>query len=134
MITVHVVAGVLQRGEAFLIAQRPEGKPYSGYWEFPGGKIEADESHEQALKRELHEELGVEVIHARLLCHHEYQYPDKLVRLAMWLVDQFAGEPEGRENQALRWVTLDEMTAMPLLEGNWPLLNVIRDIHHASEK
>lgn len=126
MITVHVVAGVLQRGDAYLIAERPEGKPYSGYWEFPGGKIEANENQEQALKRELHEELGVEVIHAKLLCHHEYQYPDKLVCLAMWHVDEFAGEPQGLEGQALCWVTLAEMASMPLLEGNWPLVEVLR--------
>ncbi len=65
MTVVHVVAGILLRGDRMLIAERPAGKPYDGYWEFPGGKIEENESAHAALARELHEELGIEVVSAQ---------------------------------------------------------------------
>ncbi len=126
MISVHVVAGILKRQDTFLIAERPVGKPYSGYWEFPGGKLEPHELAEHALKRELHEELGINVKAAQYLCDHHYTYPDKTVKLEVWLVNDFDGEPHGKENQTLRWATLADMSTMPLLEGNWPLLDIIK--------
>lgn len=126
LISVHVVAGILKREDTFLIAERPVGKPYSGYWEFPGGKLEPHELAEQALKRELHEELGIQVITAQYICDHHYTYPDKTVKLEVWLVNDFVGEPQGQENQIIRWVSLADMSTMPLLEGNWPLLDIIK--------
>jgi len=122
LISVYAVAGILQRENKILVAERPVGKPYSGFWEFPGGKIEADESGEDALKRELHEELGIIVNAAQLLFKHEYSYPDKFVFLEIWRVMDFSGEPQGRENQALAWVTIEEMLRMNLLEGNFPIV------------
>ena len=123
--TVHVVAGLLQRDNTLLIAERPPGKPYSGYWEFPGGKIEPNEKSEHALKRELHEELGIEVISSRHLFTHHYSYPDKHVILEVWLVEEFSGEPYGKENQELRWLTHEEMLQLPMLEGNWPIIEKV---------
>lgn len=122
-ISVHAVAGILRRGNTVLIAERPEGRPYSGYWEFPGGKIETGETGREALVRELHEELGIEVISVKHLFDHSHVYPDKNVLLEIWLVDQFNGEPHGRESQALRWVTLADMSGLRLLEGNWPIVD-----------
>jgi 8-oxo-dGTP diphosphatase len=128
MITVHAVAGILQRENKILIAERPAGKPYNGFWEFPGGKIEASESGEHALIRELHEELGIEVKSAQFLFHHEYTYPDKIVHLQIWQVMAFEGEPQGKESQALCWVTIPEMMEMKLLEGNWVIVEKIKDL------
>jgi 8-oxo-dGTP diphosphatase len=118
LISVHVVAGILQREGLLLVAQRPAGKPYSGYWEFPGGKVEKHEASEHALKRELHEELGIEVISPQHLFDHKHAYPDKNVLLEIWLVSQFSGEPQSKENQELRWVSFSEMIKLKLLEGN----------------
>lgn len=123
--TVHAVTGILYKDGLWLVAQRPAGKPYAGYWEFPGGKIEQNEQGECALKRELHEELGIEVTSAQYLFNYRYLYPDKMVDLEVWLVSQFQGEPHGRENQVVRWVSLSEMKALNLLEGNWALIDKI---------
>jgi 8-oxo-dGTP diphosphatase len=129
MISVHAVAGLLQCEDKYLIAKRPEGKPYSGFWEFPGGKIEENESGEHALIRELHEELGIEVHAAEFLFHHDYSYPDKMVHLQIWRVTQFSGEPHGKESQMLEWVTLADMMNMQLLEGNFIIVDKMLDLN-----
>lgn len=122
---IRVAVGILKRGNTVLVAERPPYKPYSGYWEFPGGKIEPNESGLAALKRELHEELGVDIIFADLLFEHQHTYPDKTVLLELWLVNDFTGEPHGKEEQALRWITTDEIHQLRLLEGNWAILERI---------
>lgn len=124
--TIRVAVGILKRGETFLIAERPADKPYSGYWEFPGGKIEENELSLDALKRELHEELGITVVSAQHCFDHTHQYPDKTVLLEMWLVTEFLDEPHGKESQVLRWVTLPQMLELRLLEGNWPVIEGIK--------
>ena len=119
---IRAVAGILKRDDKVLVGERPLGKPYSGYWEFPGGKIESGESGEEALKRELFEELGVEIQKARCLLSHQHAYPDKTVFLEVWEVVDFIGEPQNIEHKTLRWVTLSEMRQLRLLEGNWAIL------------
>lgn len=125
---VHAVAGVLKRGDRLLVAERPRDKPYSGYWEFPGGKVEPDEAPKIALRRELAEELGILVIEACEVVKHEHIYPDKTVQLDVWLVTSFEGEPQGLENQELRWVTMAEMMDLKLLEGNWAILEKLKAV------
>lgn len=125
---IRAVVGILKRNETLLVAQRPEGKPYSGYWEFPGGKVEKNETSQAALARELHEELGIEVIAAKHWFEHTHAYPDKTVVLEMWLVDQFLGEPHSKENQLLRWVTIEQMLKLNLLEGNIPIMDKIKTL------
>ncbi len=127
-ISVHAVAGLVMRDGKLLVAERPEGKPYSGFWEFPGGKIEADESGDAAIRRELQEELGIDVIQADRWFEHLHAYPDKTVLLELWRVTEFSGEPEGRENQVLRWVTFEEILHLPLLEGNLAILSQIKSL------
>lgn len=94
---VDVAVGVLIRPDgAVLFGQRPAGKPYAGWWEFPGGKLEAGESVEQALARELHEELGIDVHESRPWVVREYRYPHAHVRLHFQRIVSWAGEPHGR--------------------------------------
>ena len=116
------------RDGRLLVAERPEGKPYSGYWEFPGGKVEDNESSETAIKRELREELGIEVIAATHWFEHLHAYPDKTVLLELWQVSEFIGEPRGQENQTLRWVTFEEILHLRLLDGNLALLSHIKTL------
>jgi 8-oxo-dGTP diphosphatase len=125
---IRVAVGILKRNDTVLLAERPVDKPYAGYWEFPGGKIEANESGEQALKRELHEELGIEVIIAQPWFEHIHHYPDKSVQLEMWLVTEFIGAPHSKEQQQLRWATFNEMCELRLLEGNIPIMSRIQQL------
>ncbi|MDE2047031.1 MAG: NUDIX domain-containing protein [Betaproteobacteria bacterium] len=122
---VDVAVGVLIRADgAFLLTSRPEGKPYAGYWEFPGGKLEAGESVEQALRRELHEELGItlgagdgiERWHVEVM-----DYPHARVRLHFCKVRAWAGEFEMREGQAMSWQQLP-VQVRPVLPGTVPVL------------
>ena len=125
----QVVAAALVRGGAaaqLLIAQRPAGKWQAGRWEFPGGKIEADESPRDALVRELREELGVEVQSAQPLGQFTYDYSDRSVEISLWLVTRFEGEPQGMDGQALRWVSADELPACDLLEADRPMIEPLR--------
>ena len=125
---VSVVVGMIQRDGRVLIAKRPKGKPYSGYWEFPGGKVEFGESGQDALIRELHEELGIQVMTAHPWFKHQHAYPDKTVLLEMWRVTAFQGEPQGLENQTIRWATLTDMLALRLLEGNGPIIDKLKTL------
>ena len=120
---VEVAVGVLIRPDGqFLLASRPEGKPYAGYWEFPGGKLEAGESVAQALARELHEELGIEIgpTHPWVTLIHDY--PHALVRLHFHRVFEWSGEFESREGQSFGFFSLAERPDGPLLPATIPVL------------
>ena len=119
----EVAVGVLLRQSdgALLITSRPQGKPYAGYWEFPGGKIETGESVEQALRRELIEELGVTIGAAQIWKVTEHDYPHALVRLNWCKVTEWTGEFEMREGQQMAWQQLP-LTVQPVLEGSFPVL------------
>ncbi len=119
---VDVAVGVLiDREGRFLLTSRPEGKVFAGYWEFPGGKLEAGESVEDALRRELHEELGI-TIGAVLPWKIELvDYPHALVRLHFCKVFDWQGAFEMREQQAMAWETLP-VASQPLLPGTLPVL------------
>ena len=124
---IAVAAGCLvnSSGEV-LIAQRPAGKIAAGQWEFPGGKIERGESAREALVRELHEELGVDVREARPLICITHDYSDRTVRLDTWCVSAFDGEPHGRENQAFAWVLPENLHEYPLLAADKPIVTALR--------
>ena len=95
---VDVAVGVLIRPDGrFLLASRPEGKPYAHYWEFPGGKLEPGETVAAALARELHEELGVDIAAANPWVVREFEYPHAHVRLHFCRVTNWRGEPHARE-------------------------------------
>jgi 8-oxo-dGTP diphosphatase len=114
--------GVLIRPDGcFLVTSRPEGKVYAGYWEFPGGKLEAGESVEAALRRELHEELGITIGASAAWKEELVDYPHALVRLHFRRVHQWQGEFQMREGQAMAWESLPVRSA-PVLPGTVPVL------------
>ncbi|HEY4636964.1 MAG TPA: NUDIX domain-containing protein, partial [Burkholderiales bacterium] len=120
---VEVAAAVIQRADgAFLLAQRPAGKVYAGYWEFPGGKVEPGEPAEQALARELHEELGIETCTAFPWITREYTYPHASVRLNFFRVTAWKGDPHPREDQTIAWQRFDAPLVQPMLPANAPVL------------
>lgn len=119
----EVAAAVIQRADgAFLLARRPAGKPYAGYWEFPGGKIEPGEPAQAALARELHEELGIEACTSFPWLTREYTYPHASVRLNFFRVTAWKGDPHPREQQAIAWQRLGTPLAAPMLPANAPVL------------
>lgn len=116
---VRVAVGVLRnRGGEILVARRPAGKPLAGYWEFPGGKCEPDEPPSQALIRELAEEIGVTVRDLRPLIEIPWSYPGFAVRLLVFEVLRFDGEPRGAEGQPLAWRTLDALRGEQMPPAN----------------
>ena len=120
---IEVVAAVIfnQSGE-FLLAQRPPGKAYAGYWEFPGGKVEPGEDTLTALKRELHEELGINVTVAYPWLTREFDYAHAAVRLRFFRVHGWTGELHGREQQQFAWQSTRNISVSPLLPANGPIL------------
>ena len=120
---VDVAVGVLIRDAGdFLLAQRPDGKPYAGYWEFPGGKLEPGESVSQALHRELHEELGLDVGAVFPWVVREHVYPHAHVRLHFCRVFEWRGAAHGREGQAFGFFSLSRLPQGPLLPGALPVM------------
>lgn len=123
----HVAVGVLLRDDGHvLLADRPQGKPYAGYWEFPGGKIEDGEHVCRALERELHEELGIEIEGSAPWVTFVHDYPHALVELQFRIVRRWRGEPHPREGQRLRFVDPAGEPPQPLLPAAVPALRWLR--------
>jgi 8-oxo-dGTP diphosphatase len=119
---VQVAVGVLVRHDgSFLLTSRPEGKAYAGYWEFPGGKLESDETVEQALRRELQEEIGITIQDCTLWKTERIDYPHALVQLNFCKVTQWTGELQMLESQTFAWQQLPVMVT-PVLPGTVPVL------------
>ena len=110
-----------------LLTSRPVGKVYAGWWEFPGGKVEAGETVEAALARELHEELGIEVRASAPWREFTMDYAHARVRLLVRTVREWGGTPEPREGQELAWQAADAVTVEPLLPGSVPILGWLAD-------
>lgn len=123
---IEVVAAVVFNGRGeFLLAQRPVGKVYAGYWEFPGGKVEPGEEAAAALKRELHEELGIEVTLAYPWLTRDFDYAHAAVRLRFFRVLGWSGELHGREQQQFAWQSIRHIAVAPLLPANGPILRAL---------
>ena len=121
--TVRVVAAVIyDDARRVLVTQRPVGKALAGQWEFPGGKTEAGESDAQALRRELREELGVQVSAARPLLELAYEYSERHVELSVWMVEEFSGVPAGLEGQQLQWAQPAALRSLQLLRADLPIV------------
>jgi len=112
-----------------LLAQRPEGKPMAGLWEFPGGKIEPGETPEAALIRELQEELGIDT-HASCLApltFASHSYPDFHLLMPLFACRRWQGAPQSREGQVLKWVRPAALRDYPMPPADVPLIPILRD-------
>ena len=127
---IRVVAGIIFRADgSFLLAQRPSGKVYSGFWEFPGGKIEPHESAEAALARELEEELGIVPTSCYPWVTKNHHYEHGHVNIQFFKVTEWSGELQSRESQKIKWQTVGRIDVEPLLAPNIP---VIRSLGYPS--
>ena len=121
---IDVAAAVILRPDgSFLMARRPPGKLYAGYWEFPGGKIEPGEAPAAAIARELHEELGIDIGAACPWITRVFEYPHGTVHLRFFRVFDWQHEPHAREGQDIGWQTLDALVSGPMLPANAPVLS-----------
>ena len=122
----EVVAGILTRSDdKVFLACRPEGRAYAGYWEFPGGKVEAGETLPAALARELHEELGIVVTAMQRWITRVFVYPHATVRLNFFRVTAWHGEPHPHEGQTFSWQSPDACEVTPLLPANFAVLRAL---------
>ena len=124
----HVLVAVgivLRQGQTF-ITLRPDDKHQGGKWEFPGGKVEAGETTFAALKRELDEEIGIEVKHSTAFMRIEHDYGDKQVTLDIHIIDDFSNEPYGREQQQGRWVAIDALQSSQFPAANAPIVEKLQ--------
>ena len=122
MFTDVAVAVITKPDGAFLMAQRPAGKPYAGYWEFPGGKVEPGETVYAALVREIQEELGITVTRAYPWVTQIFTYPHATVKLHFYRVTAWQGEPQPHEGQIFSWEHAEAVTVTPVLPANGPIL------------
>jgi 8-oxo-dGTP diphosphatase len=116
----HVVVGVIinSANNKVLLSKRTPGQHLEGLWEFPGGKVESDETVISALNRELKEELGIKINSASQLTTVKHDYPDKKVLLDVWIVDDWSNEPLGKEDQELSWSSIDELSQYTFPDAN----------------
>lgn len=121
---VEVAAGIIWRDGSILVAQRPKGKPLAGFWEFPGGKLKANESPEVALVRELAEELGICVHEAALwrIEEHDSLSSQSRIRLYFFQVSAFSGEPVPKEDQLLAWIRPEDASKLDFLPADAKIL------------
>ncbi len=118
-----VVAGlVFDAGGRVLIAQRPTGKTLAGRWEFPGGKVAADESAHAAIARELREEIGIEAGDAERLMYYAAVYPGRTIWLDVWVIKDWSGQPRGLDAQSLEWVEPSRLREHDILEADAPIV------------
>ena len=121
---IHIVAGIIfnQDKSQVFITKRPDDKHKGGFWEFPGGKVEAGETIEQAMTRELDEEIGIKVTEQSLFEHLEFDYTDKSLKFDFILVTDFEEQPYGKEGQQGEWVSLQSLSQYAFPEANVPIL------------
>ncbi|MFQ5643566.1 MAG: Nudix family hydrolase [Thiogranum sp.] len=125
--TLHVaVAAIVNERGQVLVSLRPEHVHQGGLWEFPGGKLEPGESVQDALQREIFEELGISIGRQRPLIRIPHRYPDQSVLLDVWKVDAFHGEPHGREGQPVKWVGVDALRDEHFPAANRPVIRALQ--------
>ena len=122
-VELEVVVGIVHDDSGrVLVNQRRPGTHLAGLWEFPGGKRQLGERREAALARELHEELGIDVVAAAPLLSLHHDYSDRRVHLDVWTVLEFTGAPRSREDQVIDWVAVGELSGLELLPADAPIV------------
>lgn len=122
---IEVVAAIIRRDGAYFATQRGYGE-FEGMWEFPGGKIEPGESREVALKREIQEELGVDIVIENLLCTTEYDYPSFHLTMHCYLCSVASGEIELREHKSARWLTAETFDSVEWLPADKYIIDELK--------
>ncbi len=124
MKSIHVAVGVIRNAaKEIFLSQRSASVHMAKKWEFPGGKIESDETPQQALSRELREEVGIDVTHAKPLQLLKYDYPEMTVTLHFFLVEQWQGQPFGKEGQPTRWLAQQQLEAEQFPPANQAIVH-----------
>jgi len=129
LVCIRVAAGILRDGDGrVLIAERTGDHSFAGLWEFPGGKIKDGEETLSALRRELGEELGIEVLEQTLFMSLDHDYPDRSVSIDFYLINEWANSPQGKDGQALKWVRPDTLAEDSLLPADEPVIRALRQL------
>ncbi|MGB0496120.1 MAG: (deoxy)nucleoside triphosphate pyrophosphohydrolase [Kangiellaceae bacterium] len=126
--SIKVVAAIISNNDKFLIAKRPNAKHQGGMWEFPGGKVESNESNITALYRECLEELDIRIAEPEHFDHIDFDYGDKKVSITFYRVFNFSGVAKGNEGQEIIWATLCELKEKILLKANKRIVNKLLKI------
>lgn len=126
---VHVAVGVVVSNSMFFLTKRLAHVHQGGKWEFPGGKVEKDETAPQALHRELQEEIAIDVLSCIPLLEIYHDYGDKQVLLDVFIVDNFQGEPSAQEGQEQNWFSLEELSTVNFPEANKAIVNKLTEFY-----
>ena len=124
-LSLNIAVAILRRQDRFLVANRPKGSHLEHRWEFPGGKIRAGETPQEAVRREAQEEVDVAILEEVLLHTEEHDYGDRSVRLHFFLAIEFEGTAAGREGQEIRWVTLEELRGLEFPPANRNVIELL---------
>lgn len=125
----HVAVGVIVREQEYFLTKRLDSAHQGGKWEFPGGKVEKDETVAQALHRELQEEIAIDILSCYPLIEIDHDYGDKKVRLDVYVVDNFQQEPVAQEGQQSGWFTLDELIKLDFPAANAAIVEALKIKH-----
>lgn len=126
---IDVTAAIIERDGKFLIAKRKKGTHQENKWEFPGGKVEPNESKEDCLKRELKEELGIETEIREFIGDNIFDYGEKVIRLLGFRAKYLSGEFRLNAHNEIKWVTIEELNQFDFVDADIPLINKIKKIH-----
>ena len=120
---IHVAVGLVLDSDRVFVAQRDQNAHQGGLWEFPGGKVDAGETVEAALSRELNEELGIFVDYAEPVMQIKHDYTDRIVLLDVWQIARYRGEPSGCEGQPVKWLAINELLAEQFPAANQAIVD-----------
>lgn len=131
----QVAVGLILKDQKIFIAQRPAHKSHAGCWEFPGGKVEENETIEVALARELNEEVGIAILSSVAFKQYQHDYPNYQVTLHAYFIREFENEPQGKEGQITRWINIHELKNYTFPGANLQIIeDLIEEFRHSRER